>query len=397
MIKVMQNKKNSIFEGLKTLLGFDVEADFNERIRKIIEIVLNTYLDAEADMICSAKRYERTNVRKSTRAGSYTRKYLTANGMVDLKIPKLRDVSFKTDVFNRYQRHESSMEAAFSEMYFAGVSDRKIGHIVKTLCGTNISASTVSRLVKDTAEKMESWRNAKLDSHYVYVFVDGVWLKRTWGKEVANVSILVAVGVKEHGEREIIGVSEGSREDSESWRNFLRYLKDRGLKSIDLLISDCSPGLVNIIPEFFPEAKWQRCMVHWMRNAFSHCPAKHLSELAAMLKAIHEQEDRDAAISKAKDVCAKLRNMNLDKLASFIESSLEEVLTYMDFPREHWKRIRTNNIMERLMKEIRRRTRVIGCFPTNQSAILIVCDRLRCHTESWSDRVYISFDKHLNK
>ena len=224
-----------------------------------------------------------------------------------------------------------------------------------------------------------------------YVFVDGVYLKRSWGGEVQNVSVLVAVGVNDEGYREILGVAEGSREDKESWSNFLRYLKERGLKGVRLIVSDKCLGLYEIIGDFFPEAKWQRCIVHWYRNAFTMCPRKHLHDVVAMLKAIHAQEDKEAARQKVALVVRKLQVMKLERIVNFIKNSVEETLTYMDFSYEHWSRLRTNNGLERIMKEIRRRTRVVGSFPDGYSAMMLVGARLRhISTTKWDTRQYMT-------
>ena len=230
-----------------------------------------------------------------------------------------------------------------------------------------------------------------IEGEHPYVFVDGVYLKRSWGGEVQNVSVLVAVGVDSDGYREILGVAEGSREDKESWQNFLRYLKDRGLHGVKLVVSDKATGLVEVLGDFFPEAKWQRCVVHWYRNAFAKCPKRKTGLVAAMLKAIHAQEDKDAARQKAALVAEKLRGMKLDSVAEFVEKSVEETLSYMSFPREHWTRLRTNNSLERIMKEIRRRTRVVGAFPDGNSALMLVCARLRhITTTKWGTKPYLA-------
>ena len=211
------------------------------------------------------------------------------------------------------------------------------------------------------------------------------------GGEVQNVSVLVAVGVNNEGYREILGVAEGSREDKESWSNFLRYLKERGLKGVRLIVSDKCLGLYEIIGDFFPEAKWQRCIVHWYRNAFTMCPRKHLHDVVAMLKAIHAQEDKEAARQKVALVVRKLQVMKLERIVNFIKNSVEETLTYMDFPYEHWSRLRTNNGLERIMKEIRRRTRVVGSFPDGYSAMMLVGARLRhISTTKWGTRQYMT-------
>ena len=189
--------------------------------------------------------------------------------------------------------------------------------------------------------------------------------------------MLVAIGVNQDGYRKVLGVAEGAKEDQEGWRGFLKYLKGRGLKGIKLIISDKCLGLIEVIGEFYPDARWQRCVVHFYRNVFSIVPRDRIREVAAMLKAIHAQEDKEAAKDKAKDVVAKLKRMKLEKAAAIVETGIDETLSYMNFPREHWLRIRTNNPMERILREIRRRTRVVGCFPDGHSAVMLAAARLR--------------------
>ena len=351
-------------------------------------------LNAEADEICQARRYERSPDRLDTRAGSYRRKLLTKAGEVELKIPRLRSLPFETEIIKRYQTRQSSIEEALIEMYLAGVSVRRVEDITEALWGTKVSPSTVSDLNQKIYGKIEEWRKQPISGEHPYVFVDGVYLKRSWGGEVQNVSVLVAVGVNGEGYREILGIAEGSREDKESWCNFLRYLKERGLRGVRLIISDKCSGLYEVLGDFFPEAKWQRCVVHWYRNAFTHCPRKHIHDVAAMLKAIHAQEDKEAAREKAILVAEKLHTMKLEKVAEFVEKSVEETLSYMDFPYEHWRCLRTNNGLERIMKEIRRRTRVVGSFPDGYSAMMLVGARLKhISTTKWGTRQYMDIGK----
>ena len=360
-------------------------------VRQSVEDTLNALLNAEADAICHAGRYQRTPDRLDTRAGTYSRKLLTKAGEVELKVPRLRSLPFETEIIKRYQTKQSSVEEALIEMYLAGVSVRRVEDITEALWGAKVSPSTVSDLNQKIYGKIEEWRMQPITGEHPYIFVDGVYLKRSWGGEVQNVSVLVAIGVNDEGYREILGVAEGSREDKESWSNFLRYLKERGLKGVRLIISDRCIGLYEVLGDFFPEAKWQRCVVHWYRNAFTQCPWKHVRDVAAMLKAIHAQEDKEAAREKALLVAEKLRKLKLDKVAEFVEKSVEETLSYMDFPYEHWSRLRTNNGLERIMKEIRRRTRVVGSFPDGYSAMMLVGARLRhISTTKWGTRQYMN-------
>jgi len=274
------------------------------------------------------------------------------------------------------------------------VSVRRVEDITEALWGTRVSPSTVSELNQKIAGTIEAWRNRPIEGSHPYVFLDGIWLKRSWGGEVKNVAVLVAIGVGEDGHREILGVCEGTKEDKESWRSFLRHLKERGLKGCQLITSDKCLGLVESIAECYPEAAWQRCTVHWYRNVFSAVPQGKSREVAAMLKAIHAQEDKPAAVAKGRDVVEKLRGMKLAKAADLVSASLDETLSYMAFPSEHWRRIRTNNPLERIMKEIRRRTRVVGAFPDGGSAMLLVAARLRhIAGTKWGTRRYLDMTK----
>ena len=222
------------------------------------------------------------------------------------------------------------------------------------------------------------------------MFLDGIWLKRCWGGEVRNVAVLVAVGVSHEGYREVLGVMEGAKEDKESWVAFLRHLKGRGLAGVRLVVSDKCLGLVESLAEFYPAAAWQRCAVHFYRNVFTAVPKGKLAEVAAMLKAVHAQEDVKAARDKIQQVVEKLEGMRLGKAAGIVRAGIEETLAYMAFPREHWRSLRTNNMLERLMRELRRRTRVVGCFPDGESALMLVGARLR-HVAgtAWSTRRYL--------
>jgi putative transposase len=252
----------------------------------------------------------------------------------------------------------------------------------------------VGELNQQLYERIEAWRNQPITGQFAYVDLDGIWLKRSWGGEVKNVAALVAIGVDGEGYRQILGVAEGAKEDAESWRGFLRHLKERGLAGIQLFISDKCLGLVEALGEFYPAAAWQRCMVHWYRNVLTAVPTGKAREVVAMLKAIHAQEDRQAAEKKALDVVAKLRDMKLAKAARVVEEGVGETLSYMRFPREHWTRIRTNNPLERIMREIRRRTRVVGAFPDGRSALMLVAARLRYVAGTrWGTRKYMDMTK----
>ena len=223
----------------------------------------------------------------------------------------------------------------------------------------------------------------------------GIYLRRNWGGEFENVNILIALGVNEYGYRQVIGAAEGMKEDRASWLAFLQWLRERGLDGVRLIVGDKCLGMLDAAAEVFPQAKYQRCTVHFYRNVFSATPRSRMKLVAKMLKAIHAQESKSAAREKARQVAEALRAMKLRDAAKKVEDSIEETLTYMEFPYEHWLRIRTNNVIERLNREIRRRTRVVGTFPDGNSALMLVCARLR-HVAGtqWGNKKYMNM-KHL--
>jgi putative transposase len=370
-----------------------IRSHLDRVVRGSVEETLNALLDAEADRLCNAQRYERSEARRDTRAGHYERNLQTKAGEVRLKIPKLRQQTFETAIIERYRRRESSVEEALIEMYLAGVSVRRVEDITEALWGTRVSPSTVSDLNKKIYGTIEAWRNRPIEGEHPYVYLDGIVLKRSWAGEVRNVSLLVAIGVNSDGYREILGICEGAKEDKAGWSAFLKHLKERGLRGVQLIISDACLGLSESAAEFFPDAAWQRCVVHWYRNIFSHVPSTKVREIAAMLKAIHAGEDIVAAREKAVRVIEKLRALRLTKAAELVEAAAEETLTYYAFPEEHWRRIRTNNPLERILREIRRRTRVVGAFPDGQSALNLAAARLRhIAGTAWSTKRYLNIE-----
>ena len=362
-----------------------------EMVRGTVEEALNALLDAEADRLCNAQRYERSEARQDSRAGSYERTLHTKAGDVSLKVPKLRRQTFETAIIERYRRRESSVEEALIEMYLAGISVRRVEDITEALWGTRVSPSTVSNLNKKIYAKIEAWRNRPIEGEHPYLYLDGIVMKRSWAGEVRNVSLLVASAVNAEGFREILGICEGAKEDKSGWSAFLRHLVDRGLKGVQLIISDACRGLTESAAEYLPEARWQRCMVHFYRNVFSHVPATRVREVSHMLKAIHAQETRQAADRKASTVIDVLREARMGAAAELVGSSVQETLTYYAFPDIHWQKIRTNNPLERIMKEIRRRTRVVGAFPDGRSCLNLAAARLRYIAgTAWSTKRYMN-------
>jgi transposase-like protein len=368
-----------------------IQEHLGELVRGSVEETLNKLLDAEADQLCNAARYERTEARRDFRAGHYQRKLHTKAGEVTLNVPKLREQKFATAIIERYRRRESSVEEAMMEMYLAGVSVRRVEDITQALWGTRVSPGTVSKLNQKIYERIEAWRNRPIEGEFPYVYLDGIVLKRTWADQVRNVSVLVAIGVAADGYRKVLGVVEGAKEDRSGWSGFLRHLKNRGLSGVQLFISDACIGLIESVGQFYPDAKWQRCIVHFYRNVFTVVPRSMVKMVAMMLKAIHASEDRQAAQEKAEAVIKKLKARRLRQAAKKVEDSIGETLAYYDFPDAHWRRIRTNNPLERILREVRRRTRVVGAFPDGNSALMLVAARLRHISGTrWGTRRYLN-------
>ncbi len=355
-----------------------IKSELKELVRGSVEETLNDLLEKEAAALTQAAKYERTEARQGYRSGHYNRNLTTTSGDVTLKMPRLKGIPFETAIIERYRRRESSVEEALIEMYLAGVSVRRVEDITEALWGSKVSPSAISELNKKAYVHIEDWRNRPLrGGKYPYVYVDGIYLKRNWGGEFENVAILVAIAVNEDGYREVIGAAEGMKEDKASWTSFFQWLKSRGLDGVKLVVGDKCLGMLEAVYEVFPDAKYQRCVVHFYRNIFSVVPRSKRKLVAKMLKAIHAQESKKASREKAKAVVQSLREMKLPEAAKKVEYGIEETLTYTSFPFEHWTRIRTNNAIERLNREIRRRTRVVGAFPDGNSALMLVCARLR--------------------
>lgn len=374
-----------------------IHTELKDLVRNSVEEALNAMLDAEADRLVNADRYARDEERQGYRSGHYDRKFTTSAGDVNLRMPKLKGITFETSIIERYKRRETSVEEALIEMYLAGVSVRRVEDISEALWGSKVSPGTISNLNKKAYENIEKWRNRPITEEYPYLFVDGIYLKRSWGGEYENCSVLIAIGVNNDGYREILGACEGLKEDTESWKNFFVWLKERGLSGVELITGDKALGMVEAIGEVFPHARYQRCTVHFYRNVFSVVPNSKVKAVAKMLKAIHAQEDKAAALDKAAAVADKLQEMKLLKASQKVREGIRETLTYMDFPMEHWTRIRTNNTLERLNKEIKRRTKVVGAFPDGESALMLVCARLRhVASSNWGGKRYLNMD-HLKE
>ena len=377
-------------EPIVTLNEESLRADLRELIRKTVEEMLSGLLEEEAGDLVGAERYERTADREAYRAGHCERRLATTSGEVTIRMPKPEGVRLTTAIVERCRRRETSVEEAMIEMCLAGVSTRRIEDVSEILWGSSVSAATVSNLNEKAFEAVEEWRNRPLERAYPYVYVDGIYLKRSWGGSYENVAVMVAIGVNDDGYREVIGAAEGFTESSECWREFLSWLRSRGLRGVRTFAGDKAAGMVGSIAEVFPEAAYQRCTVHFYRNVLAKVPKTRRAKVAAMLKAIHAMESREASERKAAEVADELESMGLEGAEKAVRDGCAETLTYTRFPAAHWRRIRTNNAIERLNREIRRRTRVVGTFPDGNSALMLVTARLKYVAESeWGSRRYL--------
>ena len=304
-----------------------IKGEIKELVRGSVEETLNELLEKEAETLTQAAHYERNEARQGYRSGNLT----TTSGDVTLHVPRLKGVSFEMAIIERYRRRESSVEEALIEMYLAGVSVLRVEDITEALWGSKVSPATISELNKNAYVHIEDWRNRPLQvGRHSYVYVDGIYLRRNWGGEYEN----------EDGFREVLGAAEGMKEDKASWINFFQWLRGRGLDGVKLIVGDKCMGMLEVVGEVFPDAKYQRCTVHFCRNVFSVVPKSKVKIVAKMLKAIHAQESKKASREKAKAVVAELRAMKLKEAAKKVEDGIEETLTYCDFPSEHWTRIR---------------------------------------------------------
>ena len=320
------------------IVSFDEQAvkdELRELVRKTIEETINAMLDEEADQLVGAGPYERTDERAAYRAGHYERGFTTTSGQVTLKMPKLKGMRFATAVIERYKRRETSVEEAIMEMYLAGVSTRRIEDVSEILWGAGVSAGTVSNLNEKAFESVEARRTRPLSGDYPYLFVDGIYLKRRWGGSYENVAVMVAIGVNSDGRREIVGCAEGFAESKESWKEFLLWLRGRGLSDVRPVAGDKSLGMLGALEEVFPEAGYQRRTVRFYRNVFGKVPRQKRTRVAKMLKAVHAQESREVSEAKASEVADSLESMKLFAAAKVVREGCAETLACADFPMQH--------------------------------------------------------------
>jgi putative transposase len=342
-----------------------------DRLRYAVRVALISVLEEEVTAYIGAQPYERTQQRRDQRNGQYTRHLETTVGQIaDLPVPRTRG-GYQTQLFERYHRRQDELDNAIGEMFVKGVSTTKVGQVIETLTGSHPSASTVSRVFHTLEDEYEQWRQRKLAERYEYAFADGTYFTVIYNDEGCKMPILAVVGIAESGEREVLAFQVGDRENEQAWKDLLEDLKGRGVKEIGLWVSDGNQAMLNAITKKFPTSARQRCVVHKMDNVLSYIPTKQQDQIKPELRALFYQKDRQTADQAVAAFIEKYRSIYPTAIAC-LQRDLEACLTFYAFPKEHWKTIRTNNVMERLFGEVKRRSHTMAAaFRNEESCVLL--------------------------
>jgi transposase-like protein len=368
-------------------------AGVDNRIRLAAQNMYQELIDAEARGVIGAGLWERNDSRTSIRNGSRVRTLTTTAGDLDLRIPKLRSGSFFPSLLERRRRVDQALFAVIMEAYVHGVSTRKVDDLVKALgADTGISKSEVSRICQGLDEEVSAFRDRSLtDANYPYVFLDATYCKARVNHRVVSQAIVVAIGVSADGRREVLGMDVGDSEDGAFWTAFLRGLKARGLGGVQLVISDAHAGLKQAIAAVFQGSAWQRCRVHFMRNVLSVVPKGSSEMVAAAIRTIFAQPDPDH-VAEQFDVIAGMLGRQVPKVETMMRDAKEDLLAFAQFPQAHWRQLWSTNPLERVNKEIKRRTDVVGIFPNPEALLRLAGAVLIEQHDEWaaSDRRYFS-------
>ena len=351
---------------VKELLARD--QDF---VRAALEALLQAALEAEMTAAIGAEKGERTETRLSYRSGYYSRSLITRVGTLELRVPQDRLGRFSTELFARYQRSEKALVGTLAEMYVQGVSTRKVKAVTEALCGHSFSASAISAVNKSLDEALHRFADRRLDEPFPYLIVDGRYEKVREGGIIASQAVLIAVAVDGEGRRQVLAVELANRESRSSWRDFLARLKERGLFGVEFVVSDDHEGLKGAISEVLPGAAWQRCYVHFLRNALDYVPRKVDDDCLQELRWIY---DRRELAEVRRDIAQWLTKWQgkYPKLCDWAEDNIEETLTYYRLPLAHHKHMKSTNMLERLNQEVKRRTHVVRIFPSAESCLRLV-------------------------
>jgi len=342
-----------------------------ERLRQAVRTALVSVLEEEVTAFVGAAPYERSTERRDQRNGHYTRNLETTVGVIpDLPVPRTRG-GYQTQLFERYHRRRDELDSAIGEMFVKGVSTAKVGQVIETLTGSHPSASTVSRVFHTLEGEYEQWKQRQLAERYAYAFADGTYFTVIYNSEGCKMPILAVVGIATTGEREVLAFGVGDRENEQAWKDLLDDLKARGVKEIGLWVSDGNQAMLNAITQQFPASARQRCVVHKMDNVLSYIPNKQHDQIKPELRALFYQKDRQAADQAIAAFIEKYQQVYPSAIAC-LQRDLEACLTFYSFPKEHWKTIRTNNVMERLFGEVKRRShKMAAAFRNEESCVLL--------------------------
>ena len=351
-------------------------------LREAVQLLAQELMELEVSRKIGAQRHERTAERVTYRNGYRHRTWDTRVGTIDLRIPKLRQGSYFPSLLEPRRRAEKALVAVVQEAFIHGVSTRKVDELVQSLGMTGISKSEVSRLCSELDELVEAFRHRPLTNRYPYVWLDAKYIKVRESGRVLSMALVVAVGVTSSGDREVLGLDVGLTEDGPFWTEFLRDLVRRGLSDVRLVISDAHEGLKEAITRVLGRSSWQRCRVHFMRNLLSQVPKSAQQMVAALVRTIFAQPDKAAAHAQLAEV-AKSLALRFPKAAQMLRDAEEEILAYMAFPTEHWRQLHSTNPLERLMREIGRRTDVVGIFPNRASLIRLAGAVLMEQQDEW--------------
>lgn len=365
----MTQQKNDTQDETESQVSF--ETMLREQLQQAVRTALIAVVEAEVEAFIAAVRYERTEQRRDYRNGHYNRSLETSIGRIDdLPVPRTRG-GYQTQLFERYHRRRRDLDQTIAHMFIDGVSMSRVGEVVETLTGTRPSASTVARVFHSLESEYEQWKRRKLAQRYVYAFADGTYFSVNYNGEGCKMPILAVIGIAESGEREVLAFSVGDRENEQAWKDLLDDLKARGVEQIDLWVSDGNQSMLNAISKKFPNSARQRCVVHKMDNVLSYVPPKQQEAIKEELKALFSQKDRQAADQAVAALIAKYVKVYPSAITC-LQRDLEACLTFYAFPKEHWKTIRTNNVIERLFGQVKRRShKMAAAFRTEGSCLLL--------------------------
>lgn len=351
-------------------------------LREGLKVLAQAIMELEVSQKTGAERHERSSSRVTYRNGFRPREWGTRVGNVELHIPKLRQGSYLPSILEPRKRNEHALVSVLQEAYVLGVSTRKVDDLVKSLGISGVSKSEVSRVCADLDEIVSAFRNRPLEVAYPYVWLDATYLKVRENGRVLSMAIVIAFGVRETGEREILGHDLGPAEDGAFWLTFLRSLVARGLRGVQLVISDAHEGLRQAIMAAFATACWQRCRVHFLRNALSLVPKGAQPMVAGVIRTVFAQPDLGAAREQLGKAVDTLQD-RYPRVADLLEKAADDVLAHLAFPSEHHRQIHSTNPLERLNKEIKRRTDVVGIFPNREAAVRLVGAILAEQNDEW--------------